>query len=87
MHLCLQRYAGANQLAIPVSYIIANAGTYMYLTDQRVSTQVLPTLNTTCPPVQRSAACNLTSADFTQPWDRGAALLCSLLAAVLGISG
>ncbi|CAK0785105.1 hypothetical protein CVIRNUC_008311 [Coccomyxa viridis] len=65
----LQRYAGANRLTIPVNYIIANAGTYMYLSNQRVSTQALSALNTTCPQAQHSAACNLTGADFTQPWD------------------
>ena len=37
VHACLQRYAGANRLTVPVNYIIANAGTYMYLSDQPTS--------------------------------------------------
>ena len=82
---CLQRYAGANRLTIPVNYIIANAGTYMYLSGQRVSTQALSALNTTCPQAQHSAACNLTGADFTQPWDGGGVLRRSWLAHVLHI--
>ena len=86
VHACLQRYAGANRLTIPVDYIIANAGTYMYLSDQRVSTQALSALNTTCPLAQHSAACNLTDADFTQPWDGGEALRHSRLARVMLIS-
>ena len=80
VHACLQRYAGANRLTIPVNYIIANAGTYMYLSNQRVSTQALSALNTTCPQAQHSAACNLTGADFTQPWDGGETLRRSWLA-------
>ena len=85
VHACLQRYAGANRLTIPVNYIIANAGTYMYLSDQGVSTQALSALNTTCPQAQHSAACNLTGADFTQPWDGGGALRSGWLAHVLHI--
>ena len=80
VHACLQRYAGANQLTVPVNYIIANAGTYMYLSDQRVSTQALSALNITCPHAHHSAACALTGADFTQPWDGGETLHCDLLA-------
>ena len=83
----LQRYAGANQLTLPVNYIIASAGTYMYLSDQRVSTQALSMLNTTCTQAQHSAACNLTGPDFTQPWDGGVALQCSWRTVALHISG
>ena len=67
----LQRYAGANKLSIPAKYILANAGTYMYLTNQRVSTAVLPSLNKTCPSPQETAVCSLSAADFSQPWNGG----------------
>ena len=67
----LQRYAGANKLSIPAKYILANAGTYMYLTDQRVSARVLPSLNKTCPSPPGTVMCSLTAADFSQPWNGG----------------
>ena len=65
----LQRYAGANKLSMPVKYILANAGTYMYLTDERISKNALSKLNSTCPPAQGTATCSLTVRDFSQPWD------------------
>ena len=65
----LQRYAGANKLSMPVKYILANAGTYMYLTDERVGMSALSKLNSTCPPAQGTATCSLTAGDFSQPWD------------------
>jgi hypothetical protein len=65
----LQRYAGANKLSMPVKYILANAGTYMYLTDERISRSALSKLNSTCPPAQGTATCSLTAGDFSQPWD------------------
>lgn len=60
----LQRYAGDNNLTMPVTYIMANPGTYLYRTDQRVSVSALSNLNSTCPPAMGTAACSLTAADL-----------------------
>ena len=54
-----------------VKYIIANPGTYMYLTNQRLSISSRLKANTTCPSADNSTVCGLTAADFSRPWDGG----------------
>ncbi len=67
----MQRYLGANTLSSTVRYILANSGTYLYFSDERLSKQSLQTVNSTCPLGPGTAACALTLADFSQPWDGG----------------
>lgn len=74
----MQRYVGANQLPNTINYIFLNAGTYLYLSSERLSTQNLATANSTCPLGPGTTACNLTLADFTMPWDGGALTLQTL---------